>query len=188
MSNDLHRIGKPWALGVQWLGLVAIAGAASAYGVHGSIPHNPVHLPFESHFETAALLPEAWNFFTHDAQDPGLVVTLRSEDGRWAEPETSRNGAPANLFGLRRTARAEGVEMGEIVASLAGKEWRPCTRAPELCLEEAPVARVLRSKAGSPLLCGTLGFVRQERVPWAWAKSSDKITMPSEVLRLEVQC
>ena len=131
------------------------------------------------------IVPEGWAFFTKSPRSPRQQLFARRGE-RW-EP-TGIGGARA-IGGLSRAPRAQGVEVGLLLADVDPEAWAACDgEAVEACLDATaptePVANVLPS----PTLCGTIGIVSQEPVPWAWRSLADRVAMPSSTLRLEVTC
>jgi hypothetical protein len=46
----------------------ALSAIVIVHAIHGSTPKNALKLPFENEVDTVVFLPEAWAFFTRNAQ------------------------------------------------------------------------------------------------------------------------
>jgi antimicrobial peptide system SdpA family protein len=170
---------------------VGIAWAtAGLYIVHAQIPRNVLELPFEQTVRSAIpfFVPEGWAFFTRDPREPRLLPYRRGTDGIWAYAHAGPHADIRNVFGLDRISRAQGVEIGLLLGEFADTAWRTCTDAPTLCLDDQPPSVPITNHSPAPTLCGDVGLVRQEPVPWAWARVGSETTMPSTVVRLDIRC
>jgi antimicrobial peptide system SdpA family protein len=177
----------PSTLGAFTLGILAIATTLAVYAIHGSLPHNPLHLPHEEQVETAVWAPESWKFFTRDPLEPTLVA-LRPDGADWSSATRMPYARPVNMFGMDRTVRAQGVELGSLVGKVPRSAWTACDEAPTACLSRASIGASVVNRTPLPTLCGTIGIVSQKPLPWAWASARRPIAMPSQVVRLEIKC
>lgn len=80
------------------------------------------------------------------------------------------------------------MEIGRLLQRLPKAGWQTCKERPEACLVRIPKALTVKNTSPNPTLCGEVGLGLQKPVPWAWRASAHRITMPSRVTRLEVQC
>lgn len=177
-------------LGLLALGLLLGWSTVTMYALHAALPYNPIRLPFEDRLDMRLILPEGWAFFTRDPREDRMQPYLRGADGQWSTASMTPNFQPKNFFGIDRAARAQGVEMGLLLEAARQVERSACEEEPQVCLGRATVGRTLRNISPSPSLCGQVGIVFQRAVPWAWSRSSQgkPITMPSKILRLDVEC
>ena len=188
--DETHNAQPAAARAAGWAALVALGFWLTlfVYAVHGAMPFNPVRLPFEKQIRTLAWIPEGWAFFTRDPREERLLTMRREEDGHWdLGLARSQRALPVCLRPEPRP-RAQGVETGLLVGEIPGSAWASCKETPVRCLDGASAPRTVRNPSPDPQLCGSLGFVMQKPVPWAWSRSAEKITMPSRVARLEVTC
>ena len=131
------------------------------------------------------VVPEGWAFFTKSPRSARQRLFVRRGE-RW-EP-TGAGGARA-IGGLSRAPRAQGVELGLLLADVGPDAWAECEGdSVEACLDATAPAEPVANVLPSPTLCGTLGIVSQKPVPWAWRSMADRVDMPSSTLRLEVTC
>ena len=168
---------------------LALAWATTfAFSVHAVLPYNPVRLHAGARSVASAILPQGWKFFTRDPREEALrPYRPVAGDSAWTSASEMHHSRPAAAFGLRRDARAQGIEMGLLLYGLPAQMWSGCDDAVETCLTAAPVATTLTNESPAPSLCGTIGFVLQKPVPWAWA-SPAAVHMPSRVLKVVVKC
>jgi antimicrobial peptide system SdpA family protein len=181
-TGPAHRRLGAWALlvGLMW-------SVPTIYAVHSALPFNPVILPGAGRVDVRLWLPQGWRFFTRDAQEPDLTA-LRRTATQWTPALSWPYARPTNAFGLNRTARAHGLELGLLLTQLDARAWRRCGAAPAACLDASSAGVRIRSPLSRPALCGDIGLVQQRPVPWAWTQSGRGVTMPSTVVRVWIEC
>lgn len=177
-----------YGLGAMLAALIAVACALFVYSVHGSMPYNTITLPLESEVNTKIWIPQGWKFFTKSPHDVNMLLYTQGAGNTWTSANLSPISRPSNVFGLARAVRAQGVESAMLIERVGKKAWRSCESEPVSCLKDAPVAGKITNLSPRPSLCGVVGMALQSPVPWAWASSSKKVTMPSHVVKLEVLC
>jgi antimicrobial peptide system SdpA family protein len=136
------------------------------------------------------VLPQGWAFFTRDPQEPQTHVYVRSEDGWESVPHPAPN-AVRSLFGLNRGARLYDHEVGLVMADVPPTAWVDCGEVNHLqCLNSLqPVPDLVVENPFEPAhLCGTLGLLQQEPIPWAWRDEAERIEMPVVGVVVEVSC
>jgi antimicrobial peptide system SdpA family protein len=172
-------------LGRATIALGAFACVLTLWAVHAAMPPNAVQLPLESSRTMQVLFPEGWAFFT---ADPTAVYPQAYElgpGGRWIATGGSL-AVPSDLFGLDRSRRAQGTEMALVLQGVPAADWRNCSGGPTTCLSAAPTAVHVVNTSTLQNLCGDVGFVEQQMLPWAWRNTAT--VMPSQVVRVEVRC
>ncbi|HEY8088868.1 MAG TPA: SdpA family antimicrobial peptide system protein [Polyangiaceae bacterium] len=174
-------------LGALVLALGGSFAVLGAYAVHASIEVNPISLPGEDRGTMTSVLPEGWKFFTRNPQEPQIRPYVL-EGGAWVTASLLPNSRARNLLGIDRSGRAQSVELGLLSESIPSSAWIACDEAPLVCLDRAPVAATIHNDFPNASVCGAVGLVSQPPVPWAWARSSDHLDMPSRVVRVEVPC
>ncbi|WP_075007689.1 SdpA family antimicrobial peptide system protein [Stigmatella aurantiaca] len=184
------RIRQARGLGLAALALILCWTTVTVYALHAALPHNPIHLPFEDQANIRMVLPEGWAFFTRDPRSDRMLPYIRGPGGQWTWASQTPNFQLQNSFGLDRAARAQGVELGLLLDEARDAGRQDCEDDPLACLEQAPVGQKLSNRSPRPTLCGQVGLVFQKAVPWAWSRSAQerRVTMPSKVLRLDVEC
>lgn len=158
------------------------------YAVDASLPYNALELPLVGRQTARTLVPEGWKFFTRDATEPRLYPHHRDLAGAWLSADLGANAEARHWFGLRRTSRVQSIELGALVANIDESQWRDCEVSTDICLDAAPIAAIIVNVHPLRSLCGDIGLVLQQPVPWAWARRLGRVTMPARVLRLEVIC
>ncbi|MFI6505291.1 SdpA family antimicrobial peptide system protein [Nonomuraea typhae] len=171
-------------LGRAFLLMTAVTTVFVIYVLHAALPQTVLRLPFENREVVRQIVPEGWGFFT---SSPRTIYPQAYErrSGTWR----ARGGSlvvSSGLFGLNRSQRAEGTEMALLVYGIPKDAWSRCTSQPAQCLEALPISVTIRNTSNLRHICGDIGIVNQEVLPWAWRRS-DTI-MPSTVIRAEVRC
>jgi antimicrobial peptide system SdpA family protein len=132
--------------------------------------------------------PQGWAFFTKNPRSPSMLIYRKSGDGQWVIDDIGRNGELKYAFGWRRTVRSRQLEAG-FLSGLAGDSGSPCTEKPGVCLGKAERDAIeLSNPTMSPFLCGLIGLVNQEPLPWAWREAEAETTMHSRVSVYSVSC
>ena len=168
-------------LGVFW-SMVAL------YALHPALSFNPLHLPFESDLRMERWTPEGWKFFTRNPREDHSILLGREKDGTWKNLGLGPNFTWRTYLGFGRLPRAQGIELGLLMHNIPKANFVSCTDLPEKCLDSVEHSVDLTNVSPAPTLCGTVGFVMQKQVPWAWSRLPLPTPMPSRVMRLEVKC
>jgi antimicrobial peptide system SdpA family protein len=174
-------------LGTAALGLLIAAACLAAYAIHGSLPHNPIDLPFEEQLSTRAWAPEGWKFFTRNPREERPVLFVQ-RSGRWRRAETGPASRPRYLFGLDRAGRVQGLELGLIFEQIPRGAWRECDENPLACISSSAAAIPITNRSPKPTLCGSAGLALQKPIPWSWLELPRPVVMPSRIVRLEIRC
>jgi antimicrobial peptide system SdpA family protein len=167
--------------------LAFLWGVAALYALHTVIPFNAVVLPFERDLPVRSLTPEGWAFFTRNPREK-QISAYRRVNGTWESVDIGPNGSVANLFGLDRSTHTQSVEVSALLAHVRGRDFHSCRGTPSACLEGVPPIASFASPVPHPSLCGEVGIMSREPVPWAWSHVRPSIVMPSDTLVLEVKC
>lgn len=175
-------------LGLTLCAIVLAGVTLATYATFSLLPYNPVRLPFAEEVSAAVWFPEGWAFFTRDARDEDIYMFTREADGTWRNASALPHFQASHLFGLDRTSKAQGIEVGALVQKAASAQRQACREAPTACLNGAAVSLTVENTAPRPTLCGEVGLAFQKPIPWAWSRSPRPIVMPSRVLKLEVKC
>jgi antimicrobial peptide system SdpA family protein len=167
-------------LGRRIAAIVLVAGLLVGYLVRAVIPVAAMPAP-PGRSVARVLLPEGWAFFTRDPRRPSPVVYTPDRDGRW-RPAPGRSRGPA---GLDRRDRARSGEVAMLMNRLDGAAWTECDHEPAACLATARKTETANT-ATVRTLCGDVGIILQEVLPWAW--NDLPTVLPSRVARLTVTC
>ena len=170
--------------------VILVAGwtALIAYALHPALPSNAVKLPYETKLGTREWLPEGWAFFTRNPREEHTLIFRKDDHAQWRQADLGPNGGASNYFGIGRQSRAQLIELGALTFSIPHSKYSDCQKAPIACLDGSSNTMKLINPSPRPTLCGPLGVVLQEQLPWAWAKSAGQISMPSKILRIDVTC
>ncbi|MGM0843697.1 MAG: SdpA family antimicrobial peptide system protein [Bacillota bacterium] len=147
------------------------------------LPENPVKIPKKLSTSIMEYFPQGWGFFSKDPRDGYFyVIDLQSEKLGASWP----NMTLSNWAGLKRFGRSQGIELGRLYAQVGEQSMIECTETPLVCLKNQDDVINVINDSPSPTIIGEVGIVKQESVPWAWSKKVDKETMPSKIVRLNV--
>lgn len=176
-------------LGAAVLSIAALWSLLAFYAVDASLPSNVVHLPFENVVNARTLVPQGWGFFTRSPREPDLEpYVLDGASGEWEVLSRAPHSEMRNVFGLRRASKAQRVELALVRSGVPKDAWVDCDGDPFDCLDVAATEGPITNGSPNVTICGTVGLVSQEPVPWAWAQSDREVEMPSRIARVEVNC
>ncbi|MCX4387613.1 SdpA family antimicrobial peptide system protein [Micromonospora peucetia] len=167
-------------LGRRIAAIALVAGLLVGYIVRAVVPVAAMPAP-PGRSVARVLIPEGWAFFTRDPRLPSPVAYTTDRDGRWrVAPGRSRGPA-----GLDKRDRARSAEISLLTRQLDGPAWTRCDREAAACLATARETEAANT-ATVRTLCGNVGIVLQEVLPWAWKDLPT--VLPSRVARLTVAC
>jgi antimicrobial peptide system SdpA family protein len=174
------------ALGALTLAAGLSAAIFATYALHSALPANAIDLPFERSAHVREWFPEGWAFFTAPAQrEQATPFTRRA--GEWVSSNAGPNSRWSNALGMSRRARGQSVEIAKLIEQLAPDDWSSCDQANATCFDRA-VTHAVQSRSLHPTLCGEVVISKARPVPWAWSQLKTPVAMPTQVLRMDVQC
>ena len=180
-----HVVLTDRQLGTVTIALWLIGALLAALAFYSSLPASAVQLPQGVTITAQQLMPQGWNFFTGNMRAEYPQAYELSSGGTWVY-QGGALAVPSDLFGLDLSRRALGGEITLLVQFVPAHDWRPCDRAVANCLADAPVAGRLVNTSTLGNVCGDVGFVQQQVLPWAWRGTGT--VEPSLVFRAEVSC
>jgi len=135
------------------------------------------------------LTPENWAFFTRNPQSVQNGIYAYGRKGDVENLLRTPQGNPGNLFGLSRTQRAQGPELGFINAA-AAKHWTACDGYLADCLKKASERPALKVKSKSPLptICGDSYLTQEKTVPWSFRNQVSYERRVVRVAHVDVAC
>lgn len=166
--------------------VLLLAAVLVTYVVHAALPATPFPLPGPSQLSVSTILPEGWAFFTKSPRSESLMVFQRTPDGDWEDITNLAQPGPRGLMGLNRRDRSQGTELALLLAGLDQEDWQACEREPTACLSTLTDSDHLVNRSTHHSVCGEVGFVLWEVLPWAWRDAPT--VMPSKVVRGHVTC
>lgn len=164
--------------------------ALALYALQAALPANPLALPAQHAvvLPVRQLLPEGWSFFTRDPREADVLIFHEDAAGGWRPAHLGSYAQAKYAFGWSRRPRAQGVELGLILARLTDADWRRCGKLDD-CLAPSPAAEIsLVNRSPVPTLCGHLALVSAKPVPWAWAHRLGQDHRPEAVVFVSSQC
>lgn len=182
MSGSAARFGS-FALVTAAAFFVVITYVVLSY-----MPTTAISLPLYAQARQVVhpIVPEGWAFFTRNPREERIYpYVLR--DGHWVNVHSTPHAEPDHAFGLNRISRSQGVEVGELFGLVPSGSWTSCeSRDVDRCLSAATPLLTTRNVSPDPTICGQVALIRQEPVPWAWARSAT--VMPMKYARMVVKC
>ncbi|WP_408043863.1 SdpA family antimicrobial peptide system protein [Tenacibaculum litopenaei] len=150
------------------------------------MPYNPVSYSKSFKVTLSLFVVEGWAFFTRNAREPNLYIYKIDSERNLKVLDFQRNTSFKNFFGISRAARSLSVEIGGLLIDIDSSKWskneeKSITKQ-FLKSETFPVT----NEAINPVLTDTIFLEYKEKVPWAWIKSYDSITMSSKTIKLYV--
>jgi antimicrobial peptide system SdpA family protein len=169
------------ALAVVCMGLIAVVAQPD-------LPFTPVRGSISDAVYSRVWAPQGWSFFTKSPRDPEVFVFQQGGAGTWRAIDRTPYGKVANVFGLSRRARAQGVELGLLLEGIPPAAWLSCDQGRRSCFDatSALTFAPVRNRSPIPSICGRILLVSQRPLPWAWRESNEE--MPASRLSLEVTC
>jgi antimicrobial peptide system SdpA family protein len=180
MSGDLRWGAATLFVAIIWLNV-------AVFDIHPSLPANAIELPLQEYNPWPYLLPQGWSFFTRSPREKRTTAYCEKAMGQWIE-QASAIGYSGGSSGFSRKAKMFAAELGLTLQALRSTKWEACELTPMLCLSNLTVAVEIAPQVAHPTICGIVGLVRQDLVPWAWGASADETLMPSSVLKINVKC
>lgn len=149
-----------------------------SYALRYYLPFNAARLSRSTLPSLLVLTPEGWGFFTRDPREEDIFPYIRNEDtGAWVLSSRWTFG-----FGRHGTVVSREAAMH---AMKVEADATACRSDHSTCLNGV-LAKGTEEAIPPRNLCGDIGLVWQEPVPWAWAESD--VVMPLRVVRFEVSC
>lgn len=147
------------------------------YALRFYLPFNPSRLASRTP-PLVALVPEGWGFFTRDPREEDVFIYFKSDSNTWLLLSQW-------TFGFDRSGRRTSRE-GRSLLTQIDAEAAACRKDHVSCLDDVAPQEKTATTDHVPTLCGDVGFVIQEPIPWAWASAD--VVMPSRVVRVRVTC
>jgi antimicrobial peptide system SdpA family protein len=152
------------------------------------MPFNPITLPLAKELRIKFLIPQGWKFFTRSAREEFVGVFVKDSQGKWQSGLAEANASPANLFGLNRKSRAQGIEIGMLTVCIKKDQWTDCKERLDICMERITTVASIPNDSPNPTLCGEVVLIRQPPTPWAWSKARRQVIMPSKCVKVTLVC
>lgn len=181
VSTDDRDIGLGWRAAVA--GIAAIFFVAIVF--QAALPASSIDESVPNARDTVRrFVPEGWAFFTKNPRDPFPRVYRLESQNRWRDATKESFARPSYFMGLDRSGRGQGPELAILMAGIPKDSWRSCERDPSVCL--AGESETTLANTSHRTICGEIGFVIQNVLPWAWRNLPT--VMPSKVARARVTC
>jgi antimicrobial peptide system SdpA family protein len=184
------QAGSPGALPLFVLTCVCVFGIL-ALGLFYTLPSNALSSRHSTGPRTAfnTLVPQNWAFFTRNPESGQTGAYRLGGDGEAHSLLNTPQGAPANLFGLSRTQRAQGPELGYLNAHVTG-HYEKCSAYLGDCVEQSARRAAVKVTNTSPLptVCGDVYLTQEKTVPWAFRHEVPYHKRVSRIAHVDVRC
>ncbi|WP_338473376.1 SdpA family antimicrobial peptide system protein (plasmid) [Niallia sp. XMNu-256] len=151
-----------------------------------ALPQNPLTLNKTNDTLFSQLLPQGWGFFSKNPREEFLnVYSTNSEiSAQWPNMKLT------NLFGVDRTGRAQGTELGLIIPELQETDFKECNKDIDDCIADMKDVQPIEIYNSTPkkTLCGEQYITLQEPMPWAWSSSTERTYKSSKLAKVELVC
>lgn len=157
-----------------------------AFSLYNLLPTSPIKPENSRNRVMLQMMPQGWGFFSKSPRDETLFVyeIANSTEIHWPHNQAS------NLFGLKRTGRSQGVELGMVTAALDENDWIQCEQGLKNCsikkLKNESIQ--VQNPTPEPLVCGEYILEQRSPIPWAWVNYTDEDTYPTKIVKVNVQC
>lgn len=136
------------------------------------------------------IFPQGWGFFTRSAQEP--LVTPWALDGESLSQMPTSKGS--NLFGLNRSGRAQGVEVGSLQQQVKDRNWKPCP--PKSSAQECAKAaandkdeiHTITSISRQPTLCGKVVLIETTPVDYVYRNFVHERVTANKYANVNISC
>lgn len=175
------------------LSALLVMGFALAASVFYSLPSNVVSSRDGSFQRTLSvkLAQQSWIFFTKPPESPEMAP-YRISKGRVQNLSKFPQTRPANWFGLRRTQRAQGPEVANLIAALPPNSWISCSTVTEIdaCVQKAVAERpvAVKNTSTTSSVCGQVVILETEPTRWGFREHYRETRLPSRGVPLSVEC
>ncbi|MFE3184241.1 SdpA family antimicrobial peptide system protein [Streptomyces violascens] len=195
-STDTHsRPGEPRTGSIRQLALFSVACLVVfgylAAALFYTLPSNALSSRHSKGARSALniLTPENWAFFTRNPQSEQTGAYALGADGSPRNLLHTPQGNPSNMFGLSRTQRAQGPELGFFNAAATG-HWSDCGGYLEDCMREAARKPAVKVDNTSPVptVCGDSYLSQEQTVPWSFRNQVSYEKRVLRIVHLDVRC
>lgn len=132
--------------------------------------------------------PQDWAFFTRDPQSTMIGAYELTPDGGAVSRLTTPQNRVRNSFGLSRTQRAQGPELGFLDHAVGG--WANCDGSVDYCIDankNAPTQNIANTSP-VPTICGDTFITQEEPQPWAFRSLTSHPSRVTKVAHISAEC
>ncbi|WP_157579243.1 SdpA family antimicrobial peptide system protein [Spirosoma montaniterrae] len=173
---------------ITFVGISLLWAGLAFFSLLTYVKDTPVRFSYEFQHNLRTLFPQGWAFFTKSPRDENIQL-YRWENNRLILVDGQRQATFANLMGFRRSSRAMSVEYAYLLYNVPTTKWTRCETDPEAYIRSHKLTEVrVENNTPRPYLSGTYYLIQRGIVPWAWSSQTNRITLPSSILKLTVIC
>lgn len=182
----MNTMVRPVIRKISKVAVVVVWSALTGLLLCAFMPDNPLRPPKVVKDNLTAFAPQGWVFFTRNPREASDRVYRRTNP--CCESIVATNGDAEHMFGIQRDPRAQGVELGTLVAQVPEKAWQPCRGDLAACIAKTtPAAVKVVNRSAVRSMCGEVIVERRPPIPWAWSRSN-RVNPPYSLLVMNVSC
>lgn len=170
---------------ITFLATLLVGLSVLFFSITNSLSHNVFTISDEVRNQVKLFLPQEWGFYSKNPRELELGYV---EDG--GRKLNYPNAKLSNIWGINRTARAEGTEAGliykELVSSIEMKPTQMLLNDLKKATKEEPYIK-LKNKDTVKTMKGKYIFFNGEIVPFAWAKNIEDKFIVKEYIKVEIE-
>lgn len=147
------------------------------------LPENPLIKNNNNFFQQLA--PQGFSFFSKDPRDETFFIESASENSWDIQLPTS---ILSNLFGIKRTGRAQGVEVGQLLGNFPEEKWTACHSMKECDEIKSDLnINVVEEPESFKFIRGTYIITVGEPISWFWTDFKETTTFDRRIIKVEVK-
>ena len=170
----MKKLTYPFVLSLFWLVVIGYIFNTTLPVVSGG--------SFSQKVTLLNITPQGWGFFTKDPREEQLIVCKLKNDT--PRRFTKTHSSSSSFFGLSRKNRFTAMEAANLAAQINDTLWNTMEGRKFILEKNAPTDTVI-NRIKPITIEGDFFFVKQERIPWAWAGNA--IVMPYKYIKVYVQ-
>ncbi len=149
--------------------------------------NNSLPIPKSNSFEFKAtifsFLPQGWGFFTRNPREESISLIKKKSDK--LIDELGVNGKFNNFWGASRKNRFRNIEFSIIKNNINDSSWVNGD-IDKFNLDDNIKTDTIVNLTNPKTILGNFFIVKQERVPWAWARM-ENVVMPYKYVKIYVK-
>lgn len=145
-----------------------------------------VKVPVLDRYNGGRWLPQHWTFFSADPKRSGITAFAVSEGG-WTRSLQSPLAEPGNLYGWRRTPRAQFLEMTHLL-TMSNPTFEGCDADLTACIGRVVAFKPVENDWVSRTFCGRTIFAWRRRPPWTVFATTNDTLGQVAVVSMDIRC
>lgn len=147
------------------------------------LPQNPLIKNNQNIFQQLA--PQGFSFYSKNPRDETFFIESASVNSWDIQLPTS---VLSNLFGIKRTGRAQGAEIGMLLEYLPEEKWTSCHSMKECDeIKNDLNINVVDEPESFKFIRGTYTIAMGEPISWFWTDFKETTTFDRRIIKVEVK-